>query len=165
MSRFIARLGISIGLLLCALLVVSRQRDSEGFDRFHEIACRDAPPRVCAPTGRQVVLARQLGDRRSRPPQLATVRIETFSRSGRRVTHTDQAYCSMPDAHNFACRQVRDGGRMSNGLAPWRQVQGRLFNDGVGPDRTLYLNGLQYWRKRLFSGEFEPWPAPTKVPT
>jgi hypothetical protein len=156
MSRIIVRLGMFIGLLLCAVLIVSCVQDRAGFDRFHELACSGEPQRACAPTGRQVVLTRKPGDSLSRPPKLAIMHIETFSRSGRLESHTDQADCSMPDTHNFACRQVLGVGRMSNGPAPWRQVQGRLYKDGVGSDRTLYLNGLQYWRKRLFFGGFEP---------
>jgi len=158
MNSIIRRLAVWVGLLLlCAVVLLSCVQENAGFDRFHEIACDDGPPRLCAPTGRQVTLARKPGDKLTRPPKPASVRIETFSATELLESHIDQAYCSMPDAHNFACRQVLGVGGMNGSAepAPWRQAQGSLFNDAVAGDRILYLNGLQFWRNRLLFGSFE----------
>ena len=144
--------------LLCALVLLSYLQESAGFDRFHEVSCDgNASPRLCEPTGRQVALTRKPGDPLARPARLATVRIETFSPNDLLESHTDQAYCTMPDVHNFVCREVL-GATVTMGstqAAPWRQVQGALFNDAEPTGRVHYLNGLQLWRNRLLFGDFE----------
>jgi hypothetical protein len=158
MSPMIYRVAIWFGLLLlCVLVLVSCVQERAGFERFHEIACTGGPQRLCQPTGRQVALTRKPGDSLARPARLPSVRVEVYAASGLLESHTDQAFCSLPDAHNFACRQLlRAGGTGNNAEpAPWRQVQGSLFNDAVAPDRIVYLNGLQFWRNRLLFGDFE----------
>lgn len=159
MSAIIRRMAIWFCLLLlCAVVLLSCVQENAGFDRFHEVVCSKAgPQRLCEPTGRQVALTRKLGDATARPAKLATVRIETFSPSNLLESHTDQAYCTMPDVHNFACREVL-GGVVATGraeAAPWRQVQGNLFNDADVAGLSHYLNGLQFWRNRLLFGDFE----------
>ena len=159
MSPIIRRVAIWFCLsLLCAVVLLSCVQENAGFDRFHEVVCStDGPKRLCEPTGRQVALTRKPGDPLARPAKLATVRIETFSPSNLLESHTDQAYCTMPDAHNFACREVL-GGALTTGraeAAPWRQVKGSLFNDAEVAGLSHYLNGLQLWRNRLLFGDFE----------
>ena len=159
MSPIIRRVSIWSGLsLLCAVVLLSCVQETAGFDRFHEVVCsQDGPQRRCEPTGRQVALTRKPGEPMARPAKLATVRIETFSPSNLLESHTDQVYCTMPDVHNFACREVL-GGAVTTGraeAAPWRQVQGTLFNDADVAGLRHHLNGLQVWRNRLFFGDFE----------
>lgn len=158
MSPVIYRVAIWFGLfLLCGLVLANYLQERAGFDRFHEIACTGGPQRLCKPTGRQVALMRTPGDSLARPARLASVRVEVYAISGVLESHTDQAFCSLPDVHNFACRQVLRAGGTSNSAeaAPWHQVQGSLFNDAVAADRIVYLNGLQLWRNRLLFGDFE----------
>lgn len=138
--------------LLLATTVASCVQERHGHDTYFEIVCR-GEPRACLPSGHRVVLARQgVGQPRG------SLRVEEFDAEDRLVTRVDLPQCLIPDVHQFLCRKPLTATIATLGsadTAPWRMVQGRLFNDEA-LDGTHYLNPLQLWRNRLLLGDYTP---------
>lgn len=147
-----------IGLfLLSALLVLSFVREVTGVDNYHEVTCDAGQSGRCELSGRYVVLKRKPGDPSARPPRLPELAVETYSANGLLESRVDQVKCVTPDPNNVVCRDLlmpmASGSRSKT--APWRLVQGKLFDDGVDPNRVRYLDSLALWRNRLTFGNYE----------
>lgn len=148
------RLFMIGSLLLISLVVTLVMMEKYGFSTFYEVRCEDGRVQKCQPNGSVVVLERDRLERR--------IVIEKFDFEGKRIDFSQGDDCQIPDNQNFVCLKkssvsldvglVYAGKRRTAELMPWSMTSGRLLNQTEPSARAFYVDGFEFWRRRLLFG-------------
>lgn len=146
------RLFVIGTLLLTSLVVTLVMMEKYGFSTFYEVRCEEARVQKCQPSGSLVALERDRLERR--------IVIEKFDFEGKRIDFFQGDDCQIPDNQNFVCLKKSSvsldiallGKRRPAEIVPWSMTAGRLLNLTEPSVRVFYVDGFEFWRRRLLFG-------------
>lgn len=139
-------------LLLLALVTTLVMMEKYGFATFYEVRCELGRTPLCQPNGSVVLLERDFAAKR--------IVVEKFDFEGKRVDFAQGDECRIPDSQNFFCLKkssvslnvTPNGTRQVAEVMNWSMVAGKLLNQREPSTRAFYVDGFEFWRRRLLFG-------------